>query len=89
MFSWYVDLAVARGAHLVAVLLDCAPEENARRLISPGRSDALKLTDTAKLQQLRATYKLLRALAEHTVEIDTTNLSPEQTAARILADIGV
>ncbi|ANK90417.1 MULTISPECIES: AAA family ATPase [Rhizobium] len=89
MFSWYVDLAAARGADLVAVLLDCAPEENARRLISPGRSEALKLTDTAKLQQLRATYKLLCGLAEQTVEIDTTNLSPEQTAARILADIGV
>ncbi|KPH10090.1 nucleoside kinase [Rhizobium acidisoli] len=89
MFSWYLDLAAARGADLVAVLLDCAPEENARRLISPGRSEALKLTDTARLQQLRANYKLLRGLAEHTVEIDTTDFSPEQTTARILAHIGV
>ncbi|ANM09398.1 MULTISPECIES: AAA family ATPase [unclassified Rhizobium] len=89
MFSWYPDLAAARGADLVAVLLDCAPEENARRLVSPGRSEALKLTDPARLQQLRATYKLLRGLAEHTVEIDTTKLSPEETAARILAQIGV
>ncbi|MBX5226401.1 AAA family ATPase [Rhizobium sp. NLR9b] len=89
MFSSYVDLAAARGADLVAVLLDCAPEENARRLISPGRSEALKLTDPAKLQQLRANYKLLRGLAEHTVEIDTTDLSPEQTAARIRTHIGV
>ncbi|GAA3061961.1 hypothetical protein GCM10010520_07780 [Rhizobium viscosum] len=87
-FSWYLDLAAARGADLVAVLLDCAPEENARRLISPGRSEALKLTDTAMLQRLRANYKLLRGLAEHTVEIDTTDLSPERTAARILAHIG-
>ncbi|MBB2840848.1 UNVERIFIED_ORG: gluconate kinase [Rhizobium etli] len=31
MFSWYLDLAAARGADLVALLLDCAPEENARR----------------------------------------------------------
>ncbi|OWV71877.1 nucleoside kinase [Rhizobium sp. R634] len=89
MFSWYLDLAAARGADLVAVLLDCAPEENARRLVFPGRSEALKLTDTAKLQQLRANYKLLRGLAEHTVEIDTTDLSPERTAARILAHLGV
>ncbi|MDO3434129.1 AAA family ATPase [Rhizobium sp. CBN3] len=42
MFSGYLDLAAARGADLVAVLLDCAPEENARRLISSGRSEALK-----------------------------------------------
>ncbi|MBY4609954.1 AAA family ATPase [Rhizobium sp. 9T] len=89
MFSWYLDLAAARGADLVAVLLDCAPEENARRLISAGRSEALKLTDAAKLQQLTANYKLLRGLAEHTVVIDTTELSPELTAARILAHIGV
>jgi broad-specificity NMP kinase len=89
MFSSCRDLAAARGADLIAVLLDCAPEENARRLISPGRSEALKLTDTAMLQQLRANYKLLRGLAEHTVEIDTTELSPERTAARILAHIGV
>ncbi|ARO28919.1 hypothetical protein NXC14_CH00923 [Rhizobium sp. NXC14] len=89
MFYWYRDLAAARGADLVAVLLDCAPEENARRLISPGRSEALKLTDTARLQQLRANYRLLRGLAERTVEIDTTDLSPAQTAARILTHIGV
>ncbi|PCD69780.1 AAA family ATPase [Rhizobium phaseoli] len=88
-FSWYVDLAAARGADLVAVLLDCAPEENARRLVSPGRSEALKLTDTAKLQQLRANYQLLRGLAEQAVVIDTTELLPEQTAAQILAHIGV
>ena len=88
-FSWYLDLAAARGADLIAILLDCAPEENARRLISPGRSEALKLTDTAMLQRLRANYKLLRGLAERTIEIDTTNLSPEQTTAQILADIGV
>ncbi|EJZ20429.1 AAA family ATPase [Rhizobium sp. Pop5] len=89
MFSWYLDLAAARGAELIAVLLDCAPEENVRRLVSPGRSEQLKLTDTAKLQQLRANYKLLRGLAEHTVEIDTTKLSPEETAARILAHLRV
>ncbi|MBB4196104.1 broad-specificity NMP kinase [Rhizobium aethiopicum] len=87
MFSGYLDLAAARGADLVAVLLDCAPEENARRLISAGRSEALKLTDPARLQQLRANYKLLRGLAEYTIEIDTTDLSPEQTVARILAHI--
>ncbi|MBB4115730.1 thymidylate kinase [Rhizobium sp. BK226] len=88
-FSWYSDLAAARGADLVAILFDCAPEENARRLVAPGRAEALKLTDTATLQRLRANYKLLRGLAERTVEIDTTGFSPEQTTARILADIGV
>jgi len=88
-FSWYRDLAAARGADLVAILLDCAPEENARRLASPGRSEALKLTDIAMLQRLRANYKLLRGLAERTIEIDTTGLLPDQTMARILADIGV
>ncbi|MBX5174651.1 AAA family ATPase [Rhizobium sp. NZLR1b] len=89
VFSWYRDLAAARGVNLVAILIDCAPEENARRLASPGRSEALKLTDTATLQRLRANYKLLRGLAERTVEIDTTGLSPEHTMARILEDIGV
>ncbi|MBY5348664.1 AAA family ATPase [Rhizobium leguminosarum] len=88
-FSWYRDLAAARGADLVAILLDCAPEENARRLVSPGRSGALKLTDIAVLQRLRANHRLLRGLAERTVEIDTTGLLPEQTTARILGDIGV
>lgn len=88
-FSWCRDLAATRGADLVAILLDCAPEENARRLASPGRAEALKLTDTAMLRRLRANYKLLRGLAERTIEIDTTGLSPEQTTARILADIGV
>jgi hypothetical protein len=65
------------------------PVGRIRRLASPGRSEALKLTDIAMLQRLRANHKLLRGLAERTIEIDTTGLSPEQTTARILADIGV
>jgi hypothetical protein len=43
----------ARQSRLFVVVLDCALEENARRITSPARAPLHKLVDASKLLQLR------------------------------------
>lgn len=86
-FEAYRDLAAKRGARLVAVVLDCALEENLRRLAAPGRAEARKLTDPSVLNGLRDRHRLLRGQADRLVEVDVTKLSPEEAAVEILVAI--
>jgi thymidylate kinase len=82
-FDDYRTLATTRGARLIAVLLDCERDENVRRLTSAGRAELQKLTDPDFLDQLRATYQLLRPKGVELIEIDVSALSPDEAAARI------
>lgn len=84
VFEDYRELAQRRGARLVAVVLDCAPEINAERLVAAGRAEQRKLTNPAVLASLRASHRLLRAQAVPLIELDVGTLSPGE-AAIILA----
>ncbi|WP_332688282.1 AAA family ATPase [Bosea sp. (in: a-proteobacteria)] len=84
VFEDYRELAKNRGAELVAVVLDCAPEINAQRLMAAGRAERRKLTDPAVLASLRASHRLLRAQGVPLIELDVGPLSPSE-AATILA----
>lgn len=81
VFDDYRTLAKQRGAALVAVVLDCAPEENAQRLVVAGRAERRKLTDPGILASLRADHRLLRAPGLPLVELDVGALAPAEAAA--------
>jgi hypothetical protein len=85
MFEHYQELAKQRGARLVSVVLDIAPEENARRLVSPERAANYKLVDPRRLAQLREAYTLLRP--DDAVCLDVTSLSAEEAATKLAAHI--
>lgn len=81
LFEDYRELAKNRGARLVAVVLDCAPEINAERLVAAGRAERRKLTDPAVLASLRARHRLLKAPGLPLVELDVGALAPAEAAA--------
>ena len=85
LFDEYRELAQRRGARLVAVVLDCAPQINAQRLVAAGRAEKRKLTDPAILASLRADHRLLRAQGVPLITLDVGALSPSEAAA-ILAE---
>ncbi len=89
MFADWIALAERRGLPLVPVVLDCDEDENARRLIAPGRAEALKLTRAHILSDLRRKHRLLRHDNGRLVELDVTRLSPDETAARIVAALPI
>ena len=78
-------LAHARGAPLRPVLLQIDLQENLRRLTDPRRADWDKLTDPARLEDLRRDHALLQ-LPDAFV-LDVTELSPDAAAAEIEAAI--
>jgi hypothetical protein len=82
-FEAYRELARRRNARLVAVVLDCAQEENLRRLVLPDRTERLKLVNPEILSGLRAKHLLLRAKDCELVGLDVTTLSAEEAAAEI------
>lgn len=81
LFAEYRELAKGRGSRLVAIVLDCAPEINAERLVAAGRAEQRKLTDPAVLASLRARHRLLRAQGIPLIELDVGSLSPSEAAA--------
>lgn len=87
-FGQFRDLAARRGACLLAVRLDIAPEENLRRLQTPSRAEHRKLTRPDVLLHMRDRYELLRPQGAEVTPLDVTRLSAEGAAARILEWIG-
>lgn len=77
-----VDLAVARNAPLVPVVLEADFEENARRLRSPDRAGR-KLTDPEALRAFQATDGIQRPDVPELLVLDVTRLSADQAADAI------
>lgn len=88
LFDEYRALATARSARLVSVILDCSVEENLRRLQSGDRAAHRKLTRPDILINLRARYRLLRPLGAEVIEVDVSELEPQQAADLILGKLG-
>ncbi|MGH6805233.1 MAG: AAA family ATPase [Ensifer adhaerens] len=84
-FEDYATLAADRGARFVAIVLDCAIEENLKRLTRAGRSKAHKLTDPQVLIDLRSRHVLLRGKCDQLIELDVTNLGADEAASEIAA----
>lgn len=82
-FSRYVELAASLSFSLSVVQLECELEENVRRLTMPERAERYKLTDGQFFRKLRQSIGLLRPEGVHCIELDVTNLMPEEAAQRI------
>ena len=83
-FERYRRLAQRRGSRLISVVLEIAWEENGRRLVSPGRSSALKLTRVEVLDAMRSRYRLLRPSGIEVIDLDVTELSAVAAAGQIV-----
>jgi hypothetical protein len=85
---WYEDvetLATKRQARLVPVILRCELEEICRRVTSPERAARFKLRNADRTRENIRTYQLLRIDHPNRLELDITNLSPNQAAQAIIA----
>ncbi len=85
IFESLADLARLRGVPLLSVSLDCDPEENTRRLVSPDRAHKGKLRDVEILLDIRRAHTLMRPAFEHRLDLDTTGRSPDSVAEEIIA----
>ncbi len=79
------EVAAHNKAHFIPVILHCDEAENARRIQSPERTNRLKMTCPNKLKTIRTQRPLLKVSHENLLEIDTTNITPKQAVAQILA----
>ena len=77
-------LAVDRGVPVVAIPLQCALEENVRRIASDNRRHR-KLTDAVPLIEWRSTLTLLTDDSVPSLSIDNTNRSADQVADEVVA----
>jgi len=66
-------------------VLECALEENARRLISTGRREQLELTDPGVLETLHARGALLRPRQGELIELEVTRMAAKEAAHAIRA----
>lgn len=82
------QLAELRGEKFLAVLLTCSVEGNISRVQNPSRALKGKLTRVDRLLELRELYSIYHPENEtHRLEIDSTNLSPEETSRIIQEEV--
>lgn len=82
----YTDLGLGEhGRRFYSVVLHCELEENIRRLTLPGRGGSFngKLTDAEVLKEYRSKQSILRFGDDDEIEIDVTEVKPEEAARRI------
>ena len=78
------NLALTLGKPLIAVVLHCDPEEVLRRVPNPDRTARYKLDDARIAERMMGDGMSLPDWPE-LVELDSTGLTAEDTAARIIA----
>jgi hypothetical protein len=84
IFAGVQRLAERRRVPLLSVSLDCDADENARRLTAAGRTEMGKLTAVEVLMGFRKTFTLLRPEVPHHLDLDTTDMTPEDAAEAII-----
>lgn len=85
--SDYTDLAGGQwGRRFYTVILHCEAKENERRLVLPGRGgeENGKLTEVERLRQYRERTTIYKFGDADEIEIDVTEVEPEEAARRIL-----
>jgi hypothetical protein len=77
------EMANTRGASLCNIVMDCSLAENIRRLQSPQRARLRKLTAPQPLIAAREASNLLEGGGDYLLRLETSNLTAEDSAARI------
>ncbi len=80
-------LATARGAALLPVRLIIAPEELARRVVSPQRQPLLKSRDPHEASRMAREHQVYIPKDVDYFELEVTTLSTADAAEQILAEV--
>jgi hypothetical protein len=80
-------VATARGAAFLPVRLIIAPEELARRVVSPQRQALLKSRDPHEVLRMAREHQVYRPKDVDYFELELTKLSPADAAEQILAEV--
>lgn len=78
------ELAQQLGRHLVAVVLQCDPDEVLRRVPSADRAARMKLIDAEVARSIMSSGMTLPTWPE-LIDLDITGLSPAEAASRVIA----
>lgn len=81
------QLAVERASHYVPVRLHCETEVLLGRVGNPDRRERRKAIDPRGVRRLIEATRLLDVSEHHSLDVDTTNLAPDDAAARILEHV--
>lgn len=84
LFHRIRDIATARGAEFLPVLLTCDLAEQSRRVTSPDRKQRLKLSDPDQLREYVASTRMYTPTDPNLLTLDTTDLTPSQATDAIL-----
>jgi shikimate kinase len=88
IFEDWKTLILKRGGLLIPVVLTCDPEVHMKRLASPERAKNYKMTDPELLRKrLSAGEKPYRPEDKNILELDVTNISPEESCKIIIEHI--
>ena len=81
------EVARARRARFVPVLLHCAPEEQVRRVTAAERAERFKWTDAVAVAALTARLRLHRPAHVNRLDLDVTSLAPPESADAIASHV--
>ena len=82
------EIADRRGNAFIPVRLHCSTDELARRIVNPERAERLKWIDPEGLRSYVTTHQLVTIDQHpHALELDVTNLKPNDAAQTILGHI--
>lgn len=84
LFEQVRSLAGQRASLFVPVVLRCEKREHLKRVAAPGRAEHHKDARPASVEKLMAEHPLLPIVHPHLLDLDTTSLSPQDAASRIL-----
>lgn len=82
--SRVVEVADARGAVFVPVRILCDPDENARRIVAPGRRGRMKSVDAHEPYRLAELGPPFDSRHSNTLSLDVTAIEPGKAADVIL-----
>ncbi|MDF1678051.1 MAG: hypothetical protein P1U32_05085 [Legionellaceae bacterium] len=86
-YNEVLKLVQARNAVFYPIRLVCSPEEIAKRVISPDRTDYLKTQDAEMVQKRATEHEVFYTHHDNEISLDITELSAADAAKTILSQI--
>jgi len=86
-YELVMEAAKQRAALFIPIKLKCKEEDLLSRVCTPERENHVKLTDATKLTNIIEKHATLPFKHPNMLEIDSSKLSPEESATSILKHI--